>query len=264
MIRLFSILAALTFVVSGLNLPPEYGPAIVECAEPTDLFKADGKQGAVNLHFRELLYSAFRHLKLLETDVTDIERRLSELEKGRENKVKAAPASFAAHEAAAARPKLFQRAALRMLLSAKARRATGDEKAALNKVLNDRELFDDVLNGVSDEFAQSAEGLGDGKFLAWLTEHWDEILALIMKIIPLFIEDGNHAYYPYEDWINCPQIELVSHSRLVEDCGCGDNVQSSGGGHLHHRHAGPVRRLLEHRPRIVGRVLSVPFRFLRR
>lgn len=80
----------------------------------------------------------------------------------------------------------MRRVAFRFFLRAQIRRADGERKAALQRVLDDRELFNALVDELAAEHSQQAGGpLTD--FLEWLLDHADEIIALVMKIIPLFV-----------------------------------------------------------------------------
>lgn len=75
-----------------------------------------------------------------------------------------------------------RRPVLRLFIRKQLQRADVD-RAALRRAMWD----DDVLDTVSDEVVTMQAVPRDGmKFLDWLLEHADEILALIMKIIALF------------------------------------------------------------------------------
>lgn len=90
-----------------------------------------------------------------------------------------------------------RRAALRMFIRRSARKAAraGDHDTA--RTLRSALDNDDALDSVLD--ALDAEGLapppsGDGaivdqiiKLLQWFVDHADEIIAIVMKIIPLFM-----------------------------------------------------------------------------
>lgn len=99
-------------------------------------------------------------------------------------------ASFAAKDG---KPGPLNRAKMRVFLHLSRHKATAEQKAAIDKVLASPKTLDSVYEGLHGEYAAQAGGkLSD--FFDWLLEHQDQILALIMKILPLIIgEDGTHA-----------------------------------------------------------------------
>lgn len=78
------------------------------------------------------------------------------------------------------------------------RRAGEQEKAdAITKILRNREALQMVAEGVCVRFSQEQPPEGPGswvdeitRLLQWIIDHADEIIALILKIIPLFVQNA--------------------------------------------------------------------------
>lgn len=78
------------------------------------------------------------------------------------------------------------------------RRAGEQDKAdAITKILRNREALQMVAEGVCVRFAQEQPPEGPGswvdeitRLLQWIIDHADEIIALILKIIPLFVQNA--------------------------------------------------------------------------
>lgn len=66
-----------------------------------------------------------------------------------------------------------------------ARKRTPKERRAILKVLSAPRLFNKFKDSLIKDHPET-KTLGDGQLLAWLLDHSDEIIALIMKIIALF------------------------------------------------------------------------------
>ena len=81
-------------------------------------------------------------------------------------------------------------AALRM---AKRRATDKKTKEAIDKVLSRRdnsakEIYDSVYGGEAADYEAAVQAGGPlTDFFDWLMEHLDEIIALILKLLPLFI-----------------------------------------------------------------------------
>ena len=79
----------------------------------------------------------------------------------------------------------------RLLRRALAQTNNEDDRQKLRKLLDDRESFSDLMLSLHQEHDQHCNAVGlEGKFmdfLDWLIENSDEIIALIMKLLPLFV-----------------------------------------------------------------------------
>ncbi len=78
----------------------------------------------------------------------------------------------------------------------------GDRAKArqLREALNDDDTLDSIVDAVGSDEKLSLPATADGaivdqiiKFLQWLLDHADEILTIVMKIIPLFAEPAQPA-----------------------------------------------------------------------
>ncbi len=59
---------------------------------------------------------------------------------------------------------------------------------AITMALSDSDIQQEVLARLSSRYGQemSSKEIGDGSFLDWLLENWEEILEIILTIIGLF------------------------------------------------------------------------------
>lgn len=66
------------------------------------------------------------------------------------------------------------------------RKVTGDQLAAVEACLANADLCDEACCAVQEMYESQAGGpLTD--FLEWVLAHQDEIIALILKLLPLFV-----------------------------------------------------------------------------
>lgn len=83
-------------------------------------------------------------------------------------------------------PTIWERARFEMFVSRRARRGTPAERKACQAALANQEIMDEACEKLHKQFRSERAGpLMD--FLTWLMDHADQIIAFIMKILPLFI-----------------------------------------------------------------------------
>lgn len=94
------------------------------------------------------------------------------------------PSIFAPPTVAAGPPKLFL-GLVRARLVAETMKAKGVSRAAARKIVAG--ITDSQILAVAETKGIGVGAIGDGKILQWLVTHGPELLALVMKLLSLFV-----------------------------------------------------------------------------
>lgn len=98
------------------------------------------------------------------------------------------------------------------------------KKAALKATLSSKEIFNAVYSGVHSEWeSEQSDGLHGPvtDFLQWILDHSDQIIALIEKIISLFVNhsaDQAQIALIIHDTFHSPVVDPISTAKPMTSC----------------------------------------------